>query len=118
MKNFITLLVLFLFATVGSVSASVAVSAPATVTTSVVAPATTETKVETKKEKSKDLSQRQIIAAILAFFVGAFGIHNFYLGRKKQGIWQLVLTLLVITSPISAIWALVDFVRILMGKLG
>ncbi len=59
-------------------------------------------------------------AAILAFFLGGLGIHNFYLGRTKQGVIQLVLFLfcwLYIPAIIVGIWAIVDFVLILCGNV-
>jgi len=35
----------------------------------------------------------KIAAALLAIFLGAFGIHKFYLGYKKEGIIMLVIAL-------------------------
>lgn len=55
-----------------------------------------------------------IAAALLAFFVGTLGVHNFYLGHTGRGIAQLVLTLTVIGFPISALWAFVEFILILL----
>ena len=59
----------------------------------------------------------KVTAAILCFLVGALGVHNFYLGHTKNGVIQLVLTLLIVTSFISGIWALIDFVKILCDKV-
>ncbi len=59
----------------------------------------------------------QVVAAVICFLIGALGIHNFYLGHTKNGVIQLVLTLLVFTSPISWIWAIIDFIKILTGKM-
>lgn len=53
----------------------------------------------------------QVIAAVLAFFLGGLGIHRFYLGYTWQGIVQLL------TGGGFLIWALIDFIRICMGKL-
>ena len=58
------------------------------------------------------------IAAILAFLLGAFGIHDFYLGYTSRGVIKIVLTVLVATSFISGIWSIVDLVLILTGKMG
>ena len=55
-----------------------------------------------------------IVALLLAFFVGIFGIHNFYLGYTTRGIIQLVLTITLVGAPISAIWALIEFIMIIM----
>ncbi|WP_448851486.1 TM2 domain-containing protein [Corynebacterium sp. 335C] len=67
----------------------------------------------------------KIAAALLALFVGSWGIHNFYLGYTGRGIAQLVIWLLgVVTSFILvgfalliglAIWVLVEFVMLLVG---
>lgn len=65
-------------------------------------------------------SRTKVVAALLAFFLGAFGIHKFYLGFNQHGILMLILGLLGfvtcgITSLISSIWALYDFVMILVS---
>lgn len=81
-----------------------------------------------KNNKSINLStdipdgrRSKIIAALLAFFLGSLGIHNFYLGYNTKGTWQLILTLvgwIIIVGPIiSGIWALVEFVQILTGSI-
>lgn len=69
----------------------------------------------------------QIIAAILAFFVGYLGIHRFYLGYTTIGIIQAALfivgfltSFILIGFPILIglyIWVLIDFIRILTGSL-
>lgn len=65
-----------------------------------------------------------IVAALLAFFLGHFGVHNFYIGYRKRAITQLalyvvgwVLSFVLIGIPIVIavhIWAFVDFVLILL----
>ena len=55
-----------------------------------------------------------IIALLLAFFVGPLGIHNFYLGYTSRGLIQLILSVIIIGLPITAIWALIEFIMILM----
>ncbi|MFC2778511.1 MAG: NINE protein [Pauljensenia sp.] len=55
-----------------------------------------------------------IIAVLLAFFLGTLGIHNFYLGYTTRGIIQLVLTLTFIGAIVSAVWAFIEFILILM----
>ena len=54
-----------------------------------------------------------LVAALLAFFLGALGIHNFYLGYTAKGIIQLVLTITVIGAFISVIWAFIEFIMII-----
>ena len=55
-----------------------------------------------------------IVALLLAFFVGIFGIHNFYLGYTTKGIIQLILSLTVIGMLVTGIWAFVEFIMIIM----
>ena len=57
----------------------------------------------------------KLIAVLLAFFLGSIGIHDFYLGYNKYGIIKIVLT--CCTGVGGAIWALVDFIRLLTGSL-
>lgn len=52
-----------------------------------------------------------IAAVLLCFFLGGIGIHRFYLGYTWQGIVQLL------TGGGCGIWALIDFIRILMKTL-
>jgi TM2 domain-containing membrane protein YozV len=84
-----------------------------------LAPPKPETPVKTVApvgQKSK------VIAALLAFFLGGWGIHNFYLGHVVKGVIQLVLTVLSaatmgITGAVCGIWAFVEFIMILLGKI-
>lgn len=55
-----------------------------------------------------------IFALLLAFFVGPLGIHNFYLGYNSRGLIQLILSVIIIGLPITAIWALIEFIMIIM----
>lgn len=55
----------------------------------------------------------QIVAALLCFFLGGLGIHDFYLGYVGKGILQIFLSLIVI----GFILVIIDFVRILTGSL-
>lgn len=71
------------------------------------------------------------LAAVLAFFLGGFGIHRFYVGKYGTGGvmlglfilgWLISLIPLVgivfaaIIWSIDGIWALVDFINILIGS--
>ena len=53
-------------------------------------------------------TKSKIAAGIFGILLGAFGIHKFYLGYIGAGIVHLVLTLLIITSPISSIIGLIE----------
>ncbi|APT91501.1 hypothetical protein CSPHI_11620 [Corynebacterium sphenisci DSM 44792] len=67
-------------------------------------------------------------AALLAFFLGGFGAHNFYLGYSLRGGLQLglwVFSLVTILFGIGAlgifalgIWVFIEFILILMGSGG
>lgn len=59
------------------------------------------------------------MAIILAVFLGALGIHRFYLGYTAIGTIMLLLTLLTCGSGaiLTSIWALVDIVLILTDNL-
>ena len=61
----------------------------------------------------------KIAAGLLAIFLGAFGVHNFYLGYSGKAVGQLLITLLscFILSPISAIWGLIEGIMILTGSI-
>jgi TM2 domain-containing membrane protein YozV len=49
-------------------------------------------------------------AILLCFFLGALGIHRFYVGKIGTGILQLI------TLGGLGIWALVDFIMIVTGN--
>ena len=55
----------------------------------------------------------KVTMAIICFFLGAIGIHNFMLGETKKGIVKIVATCL---CGIGAILALIDFIKILIDK--
>lgn len=56
-------------------------------------------------------------AAVLAFFLGPLGVHNFYLGHVGRGVVQLALTLTGVGLAVTWIWVVVEFVLILTGGL-
>lgn len=67
----------------------------------------------------------KIAAALLAFFLGTLGVHNFYLGYKAKAWTQLGLTIFGYVTAIViiglvfifavGIWAFVEFIMILAG---
>ncbi|WP_205943725.1 TM2 domain-containing protein [Pedobacter aquae] len=77
-----------------------------------------DTKKKVKKEKKSFVERvmaaggkSQLVALLLAFFVGGLGIHRFYLGYTWQGVVQLL------TLGGCGIWSLIDFIRIILGDL-
>lgn len=63
----------------------------------------------------------KVAAALLAFFLGCFGIHNFYLGFTGRGVAQLLITVLSLSCGygviITWIWAFIEFILILTGSI-
>jgi TM2 domain-containing membrane protein YozV len=57
----------------------------------------------------------RLVAGLLGIFVGGFGVHSFYLGDNKKGVWQIVATIL--SCGIGALWGFVEGIMILAGKV-
>lgn len=57
--------------------------------------------------------QNKILIALLCFFLGGIGIHNFVMGETKKGIFKIVMSFL---CGIGSILALIDFIKILCNK--
>lgn len=55
-------------------------------------------------------------AFLLAFFLGTFGAHRFYVGKAGTGIAQLILSLSIIGLIVSSVWVLIDWIMILSGS--
>lgn len=61
----------------------------------------------------------KIVAGILGILLGAFGVHNFYLGYTGKAVAQLLITLLTCGagSFITSIWGLIEGILILTGSI-
>lgn len=72
---------------------------------------TNNTVNNTSNPKSK------IAAGLFGIFLGAFGVHNFYLGFTGKAVAQLLITVLScgFLSPVSSIWGLIEGILILAG---
>ena len=66
------------------------------------------------KPARRSADRNKIVAALLAFFLGVFGVHRFYLGRIGSGVVMLILTCTFVGVVITGIWAFVDFIRYLI----
>lgn len=57
----------------------------------------------------------KMAAGLLGIFLGAWGIHNFYLGNTSRAIIQIVVTL--VTCGVGGIWGLIEGIMILCGSI-
>lgn len=57
----------------------------------------------------------KMAAGLLGIFLGAWGIHNFYLGYTTRGIIQIVLTLC--SCGIASLWGFIEGILILCGTI-
>jgi TM2 domain-containing membrane protein YozV len=62
-------------------------------------------------------SDKAILPAfLLCFFLGIFGAHRFYAGQTRTAVMMLVLTLIAVGAPVTAIWFLVDLMVLGIGR--
>jgi TM2 domain-containing membrane protein YozV len=54
--------------------------------------------------------KKMVVAALLCFFIGFFGVHRFYVGKVITGI------LMIFTLGGFGIWVLVDLIMIITGS--
>ncbi len=70
--------------------------------------------VHTEDAPDKYTSNRKrITAGLLGVFLGGIGAHSFYLGNKKKGIIQIVVT--VLTAGAGLLWGFSEGIMILSG---
>lgn len=69
--------------------------------------------VAVKKAAGNLGGQDKIVMALISFFLGGLGIHNFMMGETKKGIVKIVCSFL---CGLGGILALIDFIKILMDK--
>jgi len=67
-------------------------------------------------------AKSKVAAGILGIFLGALGIHNFYLGYTNKAVGQLLLTLLGwcffgLGPIVASVWGLVEGILILTGSI-
>ena len=61
----------------------------------------------------------KIAAGLFGILLGAFGVHNFYLGYTNKAIAQLLITLLScgVLGVVSMIWGLIEGILILTNSI-
>ena len=57
--------------------------------------------------------QDKVVIALVCFFLGGIGIHNFMMGESKKGVFKIIMSFV---CGIGGILALIDFIKILMGN--
>ena len=57
--------------------------------------------------------KQKLIAGLLGIFLGSLGIHRFYLGYTKIGVYQIVATIL--TCGIAGLWGFIEGILYLVG---
>lgn len=57
----------------------------------------------------------KMAAGLLGIFLGAWGIHNFYLGYTKRAIIQIILTFC--SCGIGSLWGFIEGILILCGNI-
>jgi TM2 domain-containing membrane protein YozV len=51
-------------------------------------------------------AEKKVVAGILGILLGGFGIHKFYLGYTKEGIIQIIVT--IVTCGVGSIIGLIE----------
>lgn len=86
---------------------------------------------EVTEKKEGASSKSRVIAALLAFFFGVIGVHSFYLGKKGQGVFHILLLLIglgvgfategelyvitILLEVINECWAFIESILLLLG---
>jgi hypothetical protein len=60
-------------------------------------------------------AKSKLAAGLLGIFLGAFGVHRFYLGYIGIGVAQIIVT--IITCGIGSVWGLIEGILILTGNI-
>jgi len=61
--------------------------------------------------EGEESNKSKIVAGLLGIFLGAYGVHRFYLGYTGLGL------IMLFTLGGCGIWALIDAIMVLMGKV-
>ena len=60
--------------------------------------------------------KNRLLALLLAFFFGVFGVHRFYVGKTGTGVVMLLLDLTLVGFAVTGVWAMVDALFIAVGE--
>jgi TM2 domain-containing membrane protein YozV len=60
------------------------------------------------ESESKSQGKSMFLAYVLWYFLGAFGGHRFYTGKKGSAIAMLILSITVIGLIVTGVWVIVD----------
>ena len=76
--------------------------------------------IEEIKNPHLDIESREYLGghdkismALICFFLGGFGVHNFIMGEQKKGFTKIAMCFVF---GISGLLALIDFIKILTDK--
>jgi TM2 domain-containing membrane protein YozV len=60
-----------------------------------------------------------LVAGLLGIFLGAYGVHNFYLGNTGKAVAQVLISVLscFTLSFVSGVWGLIEGIMILVGNI-
>ena len=68
-----------------------------------------------KADEPKADAKSKLVAGLLGLFLGACGIHNFYLGFTKKAVIQIIVT--VVTCGLGSVWGFIEGIMLLCGKI-
>jgi len=57
----------------------------------------------------------KLVAGLLGILLGAYGIHNFYLGNIGKGVAQIIVSL--VTCGLGSLWGFIEGILILCGNI-
>lgn len=64
-------------------------------------------------------AKSKLVAGLLGIFLGAYGVHNFYLGNTGKAVAQVLISVLscFTLSFVSGVWGLIEGIMILVGNI-
>jgi TM2 domain-containing membrane protein YozV len=63
-----------------------------------------EIKTEEIEIEAEESTAHRVVFVLLAVFLGAFGVHNFYIGKHTRAFIQIALTLLTVGTVGFVVW--------------